>query len=438
AKLTGKNPPPVARPGTLTRVGPSLTAQAKAGNRKTPLFDYGGRGSVNWSSAPLAIVDVETTGLSATNHRIVEIAVSRVENGAVVDEWSSIVNPGCGPGPTWIHGITQDHLDSAPPLADVMGEILQRMDRAIVVAHNAKFEEAFLDAEFRRLGMSMPSMPALCTLTWSRKLLHAPNYKLETCCSVSGVQLTDAHTALGDVRATASLVGSLMELGPGPEWFVMPGRLPSRVVTSNPRTRASRLRKGEDGWMASILSKLPLTSTEADDDVVEAYFRAVSLALEDGKIIGDEAKQLATLAGSAGLGAAQVANLNRRFLDGLREAALEDDLLTVDEHRSLQKAAVALAEPEYFLDLVPAGAPVSAAPVAKAKGRGRIWLHPEISVEYSDRVTDAGFSIGKNVTRTLRAVVVGNDVEACPQLDRARELDVEVVRVWDLSRVLDA
>src|SRR5690606_34539360 len=79
--------------------------------------------------------------------------------------------------------------------------------------------------------------------------------------------------------------------------------------------------------------------------------------LEDGKIIGEEARMLAKVAGSAGMGAAQVRALNHRFLDLMLETALEDERLTRSEIRGLQRAASALGEPGRFRDLTPTPPP---------------------------------------------------------------------------------
>jgi DNA polymerase-3 subunit epsilon len=120
-----------------------------------------------------------------------------------------------------------------------------------------------------------------------------------------------------------------------------------------PKTRAAALRKGTDGWMASLLSRLPLSATEASEADAQRYLDALADALEDGRIVGGEAQILARLAGSAGLGAAQVAALHGRFLEFLRSAALADSILTTAEIRQLRTTAHGLGLPDYFDDLRP-------------------------------------------------------------------------------------
>jgi hypothetical protein len=96
-------------------------------------------------------------------------------------------------------------------------------------------------------------------------------------------------------------------------------------------TRAASLRKGTDGWMYSLLSRLPLSAGDVSDAAADEYLEALAVALEDGKIVGDEAKALAKVAGRGGMGADQVRGLNERFLEMMREAAFADQVLTMGE-----------------------------------------------------------------------------------------------------------
>jgi DNA polymerase-3 subunit epsilon len=120
-----------------------------------------------------------------------------------------------------------------------------------------------------------------------------------------------------------------------------------------PVTRAEELRKGSDGWMASLMARLPMSAAEASDVGAQRYLDALADALEDGRLVGGEAQALARLAGSAGLGAAQVEALHRRYLDFMLRAALADAILTTAELRKLKTAASALGLPTFFDELRP-------------------------------------------------------------------------------------
>ena len=69
---------------------------------------------------PYALVDVETTGLTTSRDRIVQVAIAQMEpNGVVTDQWSTLIDPERDPGPVAIHGITRARLRGAPRYADV-------------------------------------------------------------------------------------------------------------------------------------------------------------------------------------------------------------------------------------------------------------------------------------------------------------------------------
>ncbi|HEY1133072.1 MAG TPA: TerD family protein [Nocardioides sp.] len=166
---------------------------------------YGGAAgepSIGW-----ALVDVETTGLSPQMHRVLSVACRTVEDdGRVSGEWSSLVDPGCDPGPVHIHGITRERLRGAPPFEQV-AEHLHRMVRGrVLVAHNAKFDHAFLQSESRRNGHDLPVDRRLCTLTASRRLdLPVENYRLASLARYWGVRQERAHDALDDVRVLSEI-----------------------------------------------------------------------------------------------------------------------------------------------------------------------------------------------------------------------------------------
>lgn len=324
-----------------------------------PLFNYGGtsvrRGSEH--DGPFAVIDFETTGLSAKRDRIVEVAVARVgANGRIEDEFATLINPqGRDVGPTFIHGITNAQVRNAPTFADVAPELLSRLSGAVVVAHNATFEEAFLAAELKRADIKAGPIPALCTLWLGRQTFATPNHKLGTIARAAGVPLVDKHAALGDVRAVSALLPQMRSKLRSPiRYSGVPVTWPQTTPIPVPLvTRAVALRKGTDGWMHSLMARLPSSGLAPNDAAAEAYLDALAEVLSDGRITGEEAKVLANLAGSAGMGAEQVVALNSRFLEGLKVAALDDDVLTTAEIRQLRTAAKALSMPDYFGELQP-------------------------------------------------------------------------------------
>ena len=348
-------PVPTPRATVTTREPAGPMPFAEPGMRGR-LFQYGGDGPGFEIDAPYAIIDVETTGFSPRNgDRVVEIAVARVDpSGRIEDEYSTLLDPGRDVGPIFVHGISNSEVRDAPRFDEIAGELLDRMDGAVVVAHNAVFEERFLAAEFERAGIALPLNPALCSLWLARRTMRTPNHKLTTLARAAGLSTIDAHAALSDVRSVAALLPQMLRAYGEPVRYLSGLRsLPAVDCDVRPKTRAVELRRGTDGWMTSLMQRLPMSAAEASDVGAQRYVDALADALEDGRIVGGEAQALALLAGSAGLGAAQVEGLHRRYLDFMRQAALADAILTTAELRKLRTTAAALGLPTYFDDLRP-------------------------------------------------------------------------------------
>ncbi len=153
----------------------------------------------------LAFVDLETTGGNAARDRVTEIGIVRMEDDRIVDEWSSLVNPGI-PIPAEIQaltGITNEMVRQAPTFGVLVDEIAQRLDGWTFVAHSARFDYGFLKGEFRRLGRRFLA-DVLCTVRLSRRLDpgHA-RHGLDAVVERHGLGAADRHRALGDARLIA-------------------------------------------------------------------------------------------------------------------------------------------------------------------------------------------------------------------------------------------
>lgn len=159
-----------------------------------------------------AVLDVETTGLQPDQDRVAEIAVVLTDpQGRVVEEWSTLVDPQGPVGPSEIHRIEAEHVRGAPRFADLLGELNARLSGRALVAHNARFDLAFLRAEYARSGTRFPDPPVLDTMLASRTYLPGLQRRsLAACCEAAGVVLQDPHSALGDARATACLLGAYL------------------------------------------------------------------------------------------------------------------------------------------------------------------------------------------------------------------------------------
>lgn len=189
---------------------------------------------------PLAVVDLECTGLHPSWDRIVEIAVIRLTpSGDIENTWSTLVNPQRDPGPTFAHGLVATDLAEAPLFSDVADELEQRLDGAVLAAHNSNFDCAFLRYEFARLERQVPHWPQLCTTRVANRLgraTQARSRSLVDLCALEGIpHPPGVHTALGDATATAQLLRVYLyyavRYGYGfPDLGVRPLQLPPRCA----------------------------------------------------------------------------------------------------------------------------------------------------------------------------------------------------------------
>lgn len=162
-----------------------------------------------------AVVDVETTGSTpAQGGRVTEIAIVEVADGDVVDEFSTLVDPG-RPIPPWIvrlTGIDDEMVADAPEFDEVAELVTDRLEGRVFVAHNASFDWKFLGAELRRAQSVAPVGPRLCTLRLARRALPGLRRRgLDALCEYFGVEIAARHRAGGDALATAEILGRLLE-----------------------------------------------------------------------------------------------------------------------------------------------------------------------------------------------------------------------------------
>lgn len=154
------------------------------------------------------MIDVETTGLDPERERVLELAILRAdEQGRPIDQWVTRFHPGGPVRATHIHGITDADVAGAPRFADLAVQIGTALQGLVLVAHNAEFDLAFLQAEFARASLPMPQVSTYCTLQGSTVYLpHLRRRTLAECCAALGVTHQQAHSALGDAYAAAGLL----------------------------------------------------------------------------------------------------------------------------------------------------------------------------------------------------------------------------------------
>ena len=156
----------------------------------------------------IVVVDVETTGWSAANDSIVEIACVTIDDGAIADSWSSLVQAGrpVPPEATRVHGITDAMLASAPAAPAVAKRFRELCGGSTLAIHNAAFDLPFLETLLRRHGAEPLYNPVVDTLGLARGLFGQGGNSLGELTRRHSIRHESAHRALGDARATAELL----------------------------------------------------------------------------------------------------------------------------------------------------------------------------------------------------------------------------------------
>ncbi|MDN3517029.1 exonuclease domain-containing protein [Aquisalimonas lutea] len=311
--------------------------------------------------AMYAVVDTETTGLSPSHDRIIELAVIGLDaEGSMEWEWCSLINPGhAGTGhglAVQVHQIYPRDVADAPTFADFAGYISRMLSGRALIGHNARFDLGMLAAEFQRLHQDLPEVPQICTSNLARDLGFRP-YGLKDCCDALCIDVDGTHHALADARATAHLARVLVDFSSETmrseiatcvrslqHWPQVPvvtetpktrpippvrGRALSAPGTADSRRSAENPAKGEDPRSAID------TFSIAADCPESRYLSAVEWVLEDREISPEQKQALSDLRAELNLSDEQVHNVHMAFIRGLAGSMWADDVLSNHEQFDL-------------------------------------------------------------------------------------------------------
>lgn len=161
------------------------------------------------------VLDVETTGLRADQHEIIELAAMRVVEHEITDTFSTLVriHASLPATITALTGISDDMLrDQGLPLPEAMAQFLAFVADRRVVCHHAAFDYAFLKAACRKCHLPEFRNPYADTLQMAKRQLdEVPDYKLATLAAHLGIDTTGSHRALEDCRMTYMIFEKLNE-----------------------------------------------------------------------------------------------------------------------------------------------------------------------------------------------------------------------------------
>ncbi len=164
--------------------------------------------------------DVETPNRDC--NRMSAIGITVLENGAVTDEFYSLVDPETvfDPFNTWLTGIGEETEWGAPTFPELWPRIAPMLESGLLVAHNAVFDLGVLKKCLEGYGIDWkPYARYLCTVQMGRRLLPGISHKLNALCDYYGIPLNH-HMAASDSRACAEILRRYLAAGADARQFV--------------------------------------------------------------------------------------------------------------------------------------------------------------------------------------------------------------------------
>lgn len=313
----------------------------------------GGLADRSVGEMPVAVVDVETTGLYPGADRIVELAVVRVEpNQQPTVLLDTLINPRRRVSATEIHGITDADVADAPTFEEVAGNLVAAISGCVFASYNVYFDVKFLQAELAQVGIRR-FPPHLC-LMYLRPLLGlGSKCSLADACQCHGVQHTSAHWAAADALASARL------------WQIYTAtleRLGIRTFDELARRKAYKFTSSftQDLVDASLCAGLQptarlksrafkvapeLPARPADRQALTAeYWDALTAALADLEVTPDEIQYLLAKRASLKLTADELRWLHARAFAGILADVCQDRAVTSDEAVVLHRVSTAFRQ----------------------------------------------------------------------------------------------
>jgi DNA polymerase-3 subunit epsilon len=386
-----------------------------------------------------AVIDFETTGLNAQLHdRVIEIGLVLLdENGAIEDEWTTLINPKRDIGATHIHGITAGQLLDAPEFSDISGHILDLVKYRTVVAHNAVFDMRFLRAELNRSGYQIINIPpALCTMKWSGRLVGPA--KLQHACEALGIELINAHSALDDARATSMLLQHFIHQTHNDDQWVQDHKMCRGFAWPQTKHQSSftivtreTCKQDPHSWLDNVLNATWLSGSPEDE---ASYLLALERAMLDRNISRTEANELVQIANDSNLSGSTIHRLHSDYLRSVIEEAFSDGRLSEEEQTDINLVAETLgissATTEALLRTI-------SEEISDRKKTAKFTLIPgdrivftgEMSRPREDWISEiiaAGLRTG-GITKTTKLVVASDPDSLSGKAVKARDYGIPIV-----------
>lgn len=397
-----------------------------------------------------ALVDVETSGLVPRQHRVLSVAVVTVgPDGKQTGEFSTLLDPGCDPGPVEVHGLTAERLRGAPRFEDVAERIGGMLEGRVMVAHNAQFDYDFLAHEFARARSFLPVSRRMCTLALNRSVdPPTGDLKLGTLAAHYGVAQHRAHDALDDTRVLSGVLratlGEAARLGLPLPFVACPPRQDAQWAPQPPKTPCAYRSPGRFVPGGPLVQGMKVAVTgETAVSRAELTARAVAAGLNSMSSVSRFTSVLVTNDRDSASGKARRArDAGVPVIDEREFLRLLDDVRPGTAHESAEPAE---PKPAAAAASAPAAVPAAraaepAGPTKPLKDRRVLVLggsHPN-AVAARSRVVELGGAAAVNLSAKVTDVVVLSGGEADRRMRRIAELDLPTYDVGWLDEPTSA
>lgn len=312
------------------------------------------------AETPIAVIDIETTGLTPGADRVVELSVVRREPGK---QWQlvfdSLIRPLRPMASTEIHGITFEDVADAPTFKEVHGQILEALSGCVVASHNVHFDMRFLAYELADAGFSV--IPPHFCLMHLRPMLGIGNRcSLEDACREHGIDYISAHISSTDVLAASRLfdiyleemgkrdvntfadVGKLKQLQ-----FVQSFVFPPIDSKKIPQSQTGRGLKSRRARIAAATEQTAAgdgTSPNQSNKELGIYWDNLRAVLSDLVVTNDEIALLEKKQKELHLSPEQVRVLHARIFISVLSQFVDDQWLDDQERQTLRRLYRCLAK----------------------------------------------------------------------------------------------
>lgn len=408
-------------------------------------------GIFDWplTDTPLAVIDLETTGLSAEKDRVVELSVVRIDPQSqprlLLD---TLVNPQRRVTATHIHKITDADVADAPTFDQIADQLLPALAGCVVAAYNAYFDMRFLDTELKRAGQCY-DFPYLCLMYTHAICGSDGRQSLAQACRAQHIKYYASHEASNDALASAYLWDSyrtrFTQIGLRTfgdyrhfcQYKFVESFSYQPLAGAAPAHHGVRLKPRSRHDLMSDYSAQPATDISAA--VLHTYWEALKIILGDLRVTGHELQNLVALKNELQIADEQIRALHARVFSEALLHYIEDDWVDDGECDKIHRLHDCLSTLGWGPGEPPSPASISSRTNAQ---EGDVSFAGKTVVitgtfeaydrnELKDKLTKLGAKVTGSVSKNTDLLLVGENPGS--KLDKARELGVEV---WDEDTLL--